>query len=127
MRAQCIQECWHSTKCIKYTPEGGQDGFYEDIDPLDPIAQYFAFPPGTVKYIKYLGNKQAKRDPVETTIRQGESLDPNFGETESEADILRKELTERGIKFHPKTGLEKLKALLDDAKDDKGKPEKVKE
>ena len=68
MQARCIQECFHGPKAIKYYPDGGPagDGFYDDIDPLDPISQYFEFPKGTKKYVKVLGKTPTKKDPVGT-------------------------------------------------------------
>jgi hypothetical protein len=56
MLAKCLMECYHGPRAWKFTPDGGDqgDGIY-DIDPLDPIAQYFEFPPGTVKYQKIFG------------------------------------------------------------------------
>lgn len=70
MKAKCLQECYDGKKCWKYTPDGGEnkDGIY-DVDPLEPIAQYFEFPPGTVKYHKIPGNVKDKTKPQETTIK----------------------------------------------------------
>lgn len=50
MRAKCIQECFDGPRAWKYTPDGGEkkDGFYDDINPDDPIAKYFEFPDAKV-------------------------------------------------------------------------------
>jgi hypothetical protein len=111
MKAQCIQECWHGTLCIKFTPDGGpnKDGVY-DVDPLDPIAQYFEFPKGTVKYQKVLG-KRGKEENKETTITVGE----NDKRDDEDIPAIKAKLKELGIVFHPATGKEKLLALLNNA------------
>ncbi len=49
MIATCHTRCWDAGKARRYYP-GDQD----DINPLDPIAKYFTFPPGTEKYSKKL-------------------------------------------------------------------------
>jgi hypothetical protein len=46
MRAKCIQDCFDGPRAWQYKTDGGEkgDGFYEGIDPSDPIAKYFEFP-----------------------------------------------------------------------------------
>jgi hypothetical protein len=112
MRAQCIQECWHGPKCIKYTPDGGKDGDgYYDIEPLDPIAQYFEFPVGTVKYCKKLGKKKEGIANEETTIKvAGE--DPPVEAPDADIPTIKAQLKEKGIPFDNRFGKEKLLSLL---------------
>ena len=57
MIAKCLRKCWDSGRSRQYYP-GDQD----DINPLEPIAMYFEFPPGTEVYHKESGtkNKAAK-------------------------------------------------------------------
>jgi hypothetical protein len=113
-RAKCIQECFDGARALKYMTDGGKDkdGFYDDIDPLEPIAQYFEFPPGTVKYVKILGNKRLGTDNVITTVKVPGDVEP---ETDAELEELKAKLKEKGVPFHPKTGKEKLKVLLEEA------------
>ena len=61
MIVTCNARCWDSGRNRKYYP-GDQD----DIDPLEPIALYFNFPPGTEVYFKQRGNKTT---PVKETTR----------------------------------------------------------
>lgn len=49
----CARKCWDSKRSCQYYP-GDQD----DIDPLEPIAMYFTFPPGTVVYDKPKANRR---------------------------------------------------------------------
>jgi (2Fe-2S) ferredoxin len=46
MRAKCIQDCYDGPRSWQYKTNGGEqgDGWYENIDPTDPIAKYFEFP-----------------------------------------------------------------------------------
>lgn len=116
MQARCIQECWHGPKCIKYTTDGGLngDGIY-DVDPLDPIAMYFEFPVGTVKYHKIPGNKKEGRDPVQTTIVEGGELAPKVPVTDdlgpTKKEIMAK-LDELGIEYKQTMNKTELTALL---------------
>jgi hypothetical protein len=50
MIVTCKQACWDSKRCIKYAA-----GDTQDVDPLEPIAMYFAFPAGTKVYCKKNG------------------------------------------------------------------------
>jgi hypothetical protein len=52
MIVKCNRKCFDSVKCRHYYP-GDQD----DINPLDPIAGHFDFPPGTEVYFKQRGTK----------------------------------------------------------------------
>jgi hypothetical protein len=61
MKVRCIKECWDSKRNRHYYP-GDQD----DIDPLEPIAQKFDFPPGTTVYYKQPGSKT---EPARSTTR----------------------------------------------------------
>ncbi|MFA5322334.1 MAG: hypothetical protein WC373_06630 [Smithella sp.] len=120
MLAQCIQECFHGQKCIKYTTDGGpnNDGFY-DIDPLDPIAQYFSFPPGTLKYEKVPGDKKTGKDPVERTVVVGGEMvaakDPLTEKAEAEGPTkkqLMAQLDTRGIGYKVTMNKAELAGLL---------------
>ena len=53
MVAICARKCWDSKRSRQYYP-GDQD----DIDPLEPVAMYFTFPPGTVVYDKPKANRR---------------------------------------------------------------------
>ena len=61
MVVTCNRRCWDSTRNRRYHP-GDQD----DIDPLEPIAGCFDFPPGTEVYWKKPGTKTT---PAESTTR----------------------------------------------------------
>ncbi|MDD2657197.1 MAG: hypothetical protein PHD04_00865 [Candidatus Pacebacteria bacterium] len=52
MIVKCNRPCWDAKRNRKYF-HGDQD----DIDPLEPIAGNFDFPPGTEVYYKKPGNK----------------------------------------------------------------------
>ena len=53
MIAICVQRCRDGKASRRY---GNKDiGKQFDIDPMDPIAQYFQFPEGTEKYDKKAG------------------------------------------------------------------------
>lgn len=107
MKARCLQECYHGASAWKYTPEGGdnQDGIY-DVDPLDPIAQYFEFPEGTEKYHKVFG-----------TVIEGEEIpeitDGAPAKPQSfTARELREKLSELGVKWLPTMNKATLMSLL---------------
>ena len=61
MIVKCNRKCWDSKRSRQYYP-GDQD----DIDPLEPIAMYFDFPPGTEVYYK---PKAGSKKPVAATTR----------------------------------------------------------
>ena len=65
MRAKCIQDCYDGQKAWQYTTNGGEkgDGWYEDIDPANPIAKYFEFPDQKVnaKVAETAGQQDAER------------------------------------------------------------------
>ena len=50
MIVQCNRECFDSKRARKYYI-GDQD----DVDPTEPLAMYFTFPPGTETYFKEMG------------------------------------------------------------------------
>lgn len=50
MIVQCNRECYDSKRARKYYI-GDQD----DVDPTEPLAMYFTFPPGTETYFKEIG------------------------------------------------------------------------
>jgi hypothetical protein len=52
MIVRCIKDCWDSKRNRRYYA-GDQD----DVDPLEPLAMYFDFPPGTEVYCKIRGTK----------------------------------------------------------------------
>ena len=52
MIVRCNMECYDSKRSRKYY-RGDQD----DVDPLEPLAMYFDFPPGTTVYCKIKGTK----------------------------------------------------------------------
>ena len=64
-------------------------------------------------------NKTVKNPPKELTltakpiIAKKENL-PEMVTTKSEIDIVKDKLDNKGIKYHPNTGLDKLKAKLDE-------------
>jgi len=50
---KCIQRCYDGKRMRRYYP-----GDTDNIDPLEPVAQYFeGFAPGTVVYSKIRGSK----------------------------------------------------------------------
>lgn len=61
MLVRCNTKCWDSKRNRRYHP-GDQD----DIEPLEPVAMYFDFPPGTEVYDKKRGNKTT---PAKDTTR----------------------------------------------------------
>jgi hypothetical protein len=61
MIVKCNRGCWDSKRSRRYYP-GDQD----DIDPLEPVAMYFDFPPGTEVYFK---PKAPKRKSAVATTR----------------------------------------------------------
>lgn len=107
MRAKCIQDCFDSVKCWSYKVDGGtdRDGFYDDIDPLSPIATYFEFPAGTKKYHK-----------VFETVIEGEEIPEVETEPIKRPQFTVKELRAKldalGIKWIPVMNKEALMSLL---------------
>lgn len=86
MIVKCIRKCWDSNRNRQYFP-GDQD----EIDPLEPIASNFDFPPGTEVYFKQRGTKTTPA--ISTTrIVPGQVQEKNrmkIVETE-ESNLLKK-------------------------------------
>jgi hypothetical protein len=85
MIVKCHTECFDSKRCRKYF-RGDQD----DVDPLEPLAMYFTFPPGTTVYHKIKGKSGPNGTPnIETTrvVPGGEKKEPE--KIEETCDICK--------------------------------------
>ena len=84
MIVKCNTRCWDAKTCKRYYP-GDQD----NIDPLDPIAAYFDFPPGTEVYCKIRGKGRVGEPIITTRIVPGLPAKPEQKDESPEVEHKR--------------------------------------
>lgn len=120
IEATCKQRCFCSTRRRRYWP-----GDIDDIDPLEPVAQYFTFPPGTEVYIKKRTGRGGEPKSttmivpgaIEKTVEKpawdpmDEAVQQRYGE--KKIGIIGAACKERGIDIDGKTTPEAHALLID--------------
>lgn len=116
MIVKCNRRCWDSKRGKRY-----HIGMEDDIDPLEPIAMYFDFPPGTEVYWKKPGGKTgssisttrivpglvAEREKLQSLETEEEKLTKRLKEIKNEKGKLKEIVEEVELVTCPICGVYK--------------------
>lgn len=120
MEVRCKQDCYDGPTGWSF-----KAGEVHDIDPMNPIAAYFEWPEGVEHYVKVKVNAkvETQSDPKDALIAElqakiaaleSQKPAPPVAEGSTKEEV-KAQLDSLGVKYHPATGLDKLKAKLAEA------------